>query len=258
MIEISIDPVGFLLIGVVFLIGVWNTSVGSTGGIVFATLSAVLGPAAAIPIQAVVEGISGLFRGYTLRAHVDRTFLRTFVLGAIPGFAIGLVLVRSVTIPEWLLNAGVGGFILLATWVPIARAAAVGRSAAPAIGAVTSFLSLFVGGMGAPISTGIHASGAEQKTVIATSNAALMVQYVAKLGVFGLAGFSFASFADLMIVLTLASLAGTWLGGKVLISVPEALIRRVFKVLVTVIGGSLVVRSAPQLLCVLHGLTPGS
>lgn len=63
----AIGWLGILLIIVVFFSGVWNTAVGPTGGIVFVALAATLSPAVAVPIQSIVQGVSGLYRAWVLR-----------------------------------------------------------------------------------------------------------------------------------------------------------------------------------------------
>lgn len=238
----------WLLVAVIFFNGVWNTSVGSTGGIAFASLSAVLSPTAAITVQSVVEGVSASYRSWSLRGYISRRFLLPFVGGGVLGVAGGYGLISTVltstdsAATDNVLRLVIAGFILASTWLPIARLVARRPSAPAVVGGTTSFVSLFVGGLGAPISASVESRGEGPRIVIATATAAVLFQYAMRLVVFGLAGFDFGRFAVLVVALTAASLIGTVIGKRLLIGVDPAKTRAVFRIVVSAIALSLVVR----------------
>ncbi len=241
-----VDPAELLVVAVILFNGVWNTAVGSTGGIAFATLASTLGPAVAIPVQSVVEGTSAGYRIWRLRDLIDFRFIAAFAGGGLAGGAIGFPLLHLTLSngADELLAILVATVILAMTWLPVARR--VGRSRfGPAVaGSLTTFLSLFVGGLGAPISAAVESRGVAHPVVIATSTTAIYLQYLFRLALFGITGAILRDRLWLIIVLVVASLIGTWIGGRVLIQVDPDRARRLFRLAVTAVAVSMIVRAA--------------
>ena len=239
------------LVVILFANGVWNTAVGSTGGIAFASLSATLSPMTAIVVQSVTEGISGIVRVVTLRRHISVRFLRSFAAGGLVGAALGfgaLVAIGRIGSDraDSLVALVVAGFILVVTWVPLARVAASSAAGPPVVGAVSTFFSMFVGGMGAPISVAIESRGVPHVSVIATSTSALLFQYALRIAASGVLGFAFFDYLPMLVILSAASVLGTQVGARLVVSVDPSKARRAFRITVTLIALSLIVRNASQ------------
>ena len=235
-----------LLLAFVFVVAVWNTAVGSTGGLVYATLAVAVSPAAAIPIQAVMEGVSGSCRTWMLRRCVSFEFMAPFAAGGLIGVAAGTALLASIgptSGSDRLLRIVVAAFILSVTWLPLARSLGQHRAAPAFVGGTTTFLSMFVGGMGAAVGAAVESRGEVHSTVLATQSAALVFQYGMRLAVFGLLGFTYSEYLPLIVSLTLASIAGTLLGGQLLLTIDPDRARRIFRWVVTAIAASMIVRS---------------
>ena len=236
MSEWSLSSPELILVGVWFGVSLWNTSVGPTGGITFATMASILPPTAVIPLQAVVESASSVFRVYLLRDLVNLRFLMLFMIGGSAGFLIGLVARTYMPPSDALLQIIMGAFILLTTWVPLSKLHLKGKGVPWIVGLATSFASLFIGGVAALIAAAINQKSSEHGEVIATMTASLIYQHTIKVLIFGLLGFSFAAYTELMIAMFLAAIAGTWVGKRILINVPQEIIKTIFKVLVTGLG----------------------
>ena len=233
-----------MLIALWFSVALWNTSVGPTGGITFATMASVLPPSVVIPVQALVEASSSVFRLWLLRLFVDWRFLLSFVVGGAVGFALGLA-VRVVTQPsEDALRIVMGIFILLTTWIPLAHFIANPQGFPWLIGSVTSLTSLFTGGVATLIAAALDKKHDDHRKVIATMTASLIYQHAIKVVIFGMLGFSFATYAPLMAAMFAAAVAGTWIGKRLLINVPQWVVKPIFKALVTVLGAKLIVDGA--------------
>jgi uncharacterized membrane protein YfcA len=241
-----IGPVGLLLVAVAFFNGAWNTAVGPTGGTMYATLAATLSPAVAIPVQSMVEGVSVAYRTWTLRHRVRFVFLGLFALGGLVGAGAGYLTIRfALTAPSGpTFQLLVAGLILVMTWVPLAAAVAKSQPGPALAGGVTTFLALFVGGMGAPIAAAVESRGEPHDAVIATYSAAIYLQYVARIAIFGIVGAALADLLPLVVALITASLAGTMLGARLLPSLDPDRSRRVFRAVVTLIALSIIVRVA--------------
>lgn len=239
--DLSLSYAELLLIGLWFSVALWNTSVGPTGGITFATMASVLPPNAAIPIQAMVEGISSVLRLWLLRIHIDWHFLRSFILGGILGFALGAV-VRVVTNPSDDFLLVIMGVLILATsWLPLGAALANHSGFPWFIGMFSSLISLFSGGGAALIAASVDKKHDDHRITIATMTASLIFQHMVRVAIFGLfLGFSFGKYAVLMVLMTVAALIGTWVGKRFLINVPQRIIKPIFKALVTILGVQLI------------------
>jgi uncharacterized membrane protein YfcA len=236
MLDLSLSGTDLLLVGVWFGVSLWNTSIGPTGGITFASMASVLPPTAVIPIQAVVESASSIFRVFLLRDLVDLRFLVLFMIGGTVGFGIGLAARVLMPPSDALLQIIMGTFILVTTWVPLSKLRFKSEGIPWMVGLGTSFASLFIGGVAALIAVAIDQKDADHGKVIATMTASLIYQHSVKVVIFGLLGFSFAAYADLMIAMFLAAIAGTWVGKKILVSVRQDIIKLIFKILVTALG----------------------
>lgn len=72
------------------------------------------------------------------------------------------------------------------------------------------------------------------------------VQYVARLVIFGLIGFSLADNLPLIVLLTIGSIIGTEIGKRVLLNINPDKARYVFKVVVTAIAMGMIFRVGNQ------------
>ena len=236
MMDLSFTTTDMILIALWFFVSLWNTSVGPTGGITFATMASVLPPTAVIPLQALVEASSSVFRVFILRHLVDLRFLATFVVSGAIGFAVGLAARTYFPPSDHMLQVIMGSFILITAWFPLSKLQLSGRGINWFVGTTTSFVSLFVGGVAALIATALHQKHDDHGKVIATMTASLIYQHSVKILIFGLLGFSFAAYAKLIIAMFIAALTGTIVGRHLLVNVPQQIIKTLFKILVTILG----------------------
>lgn len=234
----GIGAIEILVVTVILANGVWNTAVGSTGGVAFATLAATLGPAVAIPVQSIVEGTSAGYRIWYLRDEINFGFVGAFAAGGLLGGALGFPVLRFTLASgaEDLLTLLVAVVILAMTWLPLARQMSRSRFGPSMAGAITTFLSLFVGGMGAPISAAVESRGEPHPVVVATYTTAIYLQYVMRLALFGLTGAIIRDHLGLIAAMIVASLVGTWIGGRILFRVDPDRSRRLFRFTVTIIA----------------------
>ena len=240
----GVGPAEVLVVAVVLANAVWNTAVGSTGGVTFATLAATLGPAVAIPVQSVVEGTSAGYRIWHLREKINFEFVGAFAIGGLVGGLLGFPVLRLTLASgaEDLLTLLVATLILAMTWLPLARQVSRSRVGPAVAGSITTFLSLFVGGMGAPISAAVESRGEPHPVVIATYTTAIYLQYLFRLLLFGLTGAIVRDHLALIAAMIAASLIGTWLGARLLLRVDPRRSRRLFRGTVTLIALSMILR----------------
>lgn len=225
-----------ILATVVFAVSVWNTSVGPSGAVTFATMAATLPPFAVVPIHAVVESISGVSRAILLWKFVNWKSVVPFVICGLIGFVFGVPMLDSNLVSDDGLRCILGVTILIVAWVPFSQVFEI-RVPWPALGGfLTSFLTLFIGATSPLVSALINQRHPDHREMLGTSTACMVFQHTGKVLIFGLSGFSFSLYFDLLSALILASLVGTWIGRNVLIRANQQITKPLFKTVVTILG----------------------
>lgn len=79
--------------------------------------------------------------------------------------------------------------------------------------------------------------------MLATATTAIVYQYLLRLLAFGLVGISITAYWPLILALTVASLAGTSVGSHLLIRADPQRAKRLFRIVVTLIASSMIVRA---------------
>ena len=231
-----------VLVTASFFTSALTVSAGIGGGVALLALMGYMVPAAAIiPVHGVVQLGSNVGRAAMLRSHVAWTCLLAFLIGAVPGAWAGGTLVGSLS--ESLLRAALGGFILMITWLPLPRLAAVGLPGFVATGAVTTFLTMIFGATGPFNAVVLSKAFPERLRFQATTAAIMSLQHLVKTAAFALAGFAFAPWLPFLAAMILTGLAGTWVGTHILRKTPESRFRLIFKLCLTVLALDLIRRS---------------
>ena len=184
-----------------------------------------LDPMAAIPLHAVVQLVSNGSRTFYQREHVDWRIAGSFVLPLLPAGALGLVLARD--LPPDALRLAIAVLVLVATWRPgwLALApkpdpAHVGRRFL-SLGAAIGFLNVTVGATGVLAGPFFLGLGLSRQALIGSQAVCQMAGHLAKILLFGAAGFAFQEHAGLLAGLCAASLVGASVGTAVLEKVSE-------------------------------------
>lgn len=228
------------IVVVAFVIAIWNTAIGPSGAVTFVTMATFLPPAAVLPIHAVTESAGYAIRALLLRGAVDWRFVIPFALGGLLGFAAGTSVLRSISPSEDLLRIMLGMFILVATWVPLTRLAPERGIFATAGGAISSFLTLFVGATGPLVAAAIGQRHSSHRRVIGTLAGCMLYQHALKIPIFAALGFSFGAYAELLVFLVTATAIGVWIGRGLLIRLPADIIKPIFKALITLLALNLI------------------
>jgi uncharacterized membrane protein YfcA len=231
-----------------------SATVGLGGGVILLTvLLLYLEPLVAIPLHAVIQLFSNSSRTYIQRRHVRWRIFGYYVLPLLPLGYVGLALARS--LPPQHLKAAIGLFVLLATWVP-------GRAVLNAfsrrvvrdepklrpdpvrhfvwLGAVAGVLNVTIGATGPLIGPFFRNLGLPRQGVVGTFSACQTAGHLAKLVVFGTAGFAFGGYLAPLASMCAAVIAGTWLGSQLLERVNERLFRTLYRVVLTLVAVRLV------------------
>ena len=220
--------------------------VGMAGGITLLSVMLLfLEPLTAIPLHGVVQLISNASRTAIQRRYVDRAILWRYSWFLLPmGFA-GLAVAQA--LPSSGVRAGIGLFVLLATWAPAwlmlgthpERADPSRRFAA--LGGLVGLLGPTLGATGPLIAPFFLHIGLPRQGVIGTKAACQTLGHLAKIAVFSIAGFAFREYWLPLTLLCAMVILGTAIGSRLLERVNEIWFVRLYKTVLTLIAIHLVV-----------------
>ena len=217
---------------------------GAAGGVLLLALMAiVLPPAVVIPVHTVVMLGSGIARAIAMWRHVLYGTLIPFVIGAAIGAAAGAKV--FVAIPLASLQAVLGAFVLLVTWLPkLGRIGAERNRFAFLIGA--TFLGVFVSATGTLIAPFVASASPNRFNHVATLGALMAITHVAKLVAFGFIGVANGSFAPLMAAMIATGAVGAWLGELALNYTSETRFRLMLQLVLTALALKLLWGAVPD------------
>ena len=222
-----------------FFTSALTVSVGIGGGVALLALMGYLVPVAAIiPVHGVVQLGSNVGRAAILRSHIAWTCLTAFFIGAVPGAWAGSQVVGA--LPDSVLRAALGGFILLMTWMRLPRLAAIKLPGFALTGAITTFLTMIFGATGPFNAVVLSKTFPERLRFQATTAAVMSLQHLVKTMAFALAGFAFAPWLPMIAAMVATGLAGTWVGAHILKKTPESRFQLIFKICLTLLALDLI------------------
>lgn len=232
----GLDAWGFAILCAISFVGSFVTaSMGIGGGVlVLATMALYLPPTVLIPLHGVVQLGSNIGRAALMARNVFIDIVPMFLLGALLGVLVGGNLV--VSLPVILLQAILGVFILYSTWAPRLETRRPTNRTFFFVGAVGSFLTMFIGATGPLVMPFIAAACNDRRQVVATHAMLMSVQHGLKIIVFGALGFSFGPYAPLLIGLLGFGFMGTAVGRLVLNRLPEKIFRSGLKFILTLLA----------------------
>jgi uncharacterized membrane protein YfcA len=237
-----VDPsTFFILYAASVLTAVVSAVLGMAGGILLlAVMLLFLEPAVAIPIHALVQLTSNSSRTVIHARSVRTDLLLPFVIFLIPAGALTLPLVQLA--PADLLRLAIGVFVLIATWqkgwlllgvdperIPERPRFALVGAGAGAIGPVVGATGPFI----APFFLGI---GLTRFELIGTKAACQAAGHLAKMLLFGIAGFAFLEYAGLIAGMAACVVVGTWLGTRLLRRIDDERFTQLYKLTLTLVA----------------------
>jgi len=238
----DLDPmtIGVLCVASLFTAGV-SAVLGMAGGIMLlAVMLLFLEPAIAIPIHAIVQLTSNSSRTLIHAKQVRRDLLWPYVLLLLPAGLLTVPLAQD--LPADALRLAIGCFVIVATWrrqwlllgldpnrVPAGPRFAILGAGAGALGPLIGATGPFI----APFFLGI---GLTRFELIGTKAACQASGHAAKLILFGMAGFGYLRFGPLMIAMAICTIAGTWLGTRLLHRLDDERFAQIYKLALTAVA----------------------
>ncbi|MCP3987422.1 MAG: sulfite exporter TauE/SafE family protein [bacterium] len=235
-----------LLWAVAFATAVLSAVVGMAGGItLLGVMLLFLPPLVAIPLHGTIQLVSNGSRTWIQRSHVDRGILLRFGLLLLPMGVLGIAVAQE--LPEALVRAGIGVFVLTATWAPGILLLGTHPEAIDrgrrflGLGAAAGFLNMTIGATGPLLAPFFLNLGLDRRQLVGTKAGCQMLGHLAKILLFGLSGFAFEEHLPLMVGATIGVVAGTWLGSRLLEKVSERLFRVLYRSVLTLIALRLII-----------------
>lgn len=215
---------------------------GPTGGMQMAAVAATMPPGLVIPLHAWITGFSALFRALGLRREIDWRFVAWFV----PASAAASLPMAAViaTADFTFVQAAVALYILASAVLIVLRPETrltVRRRRPVTFGVITGALSMIVGATGPLLMTLMQGGYDAKERLSATFSACLTFQHLSKIVLFGLIGVSILGHPIVLGLTLAAAAAGTLMGRRLLIRLPERLYRLLLAAALAAVSAALLI-----------------
>ncbi len=164
------------------------------------------------------------------------------MIGAVIGVALGAWLFRAM--PENVLLAMLGIFILVMVWVPKPKIPGLDRAGMVLGGGISSVLTMFVGATGPFIQSLLVPLGLDRKQIVATQAVMMTAQHALKVVAFGFIGIALVPWLPLIAAMVVSGFVGTVMGTKLLDRMSERFFQITLKIVLTIVALDLLRRAA--------------
>jgi uncharacterized membrane protein YfcA len=208
---------------------------GTAGGLMLLALMAMVMPLSVlIPVHTVVQLGSGITRTAIMWRFVMRGTLLPFGVGAAIGAFIGSK--AFVSLPTHVLEAILGTFIIIVTWLPKLGRVGAERGRFAVLGFAATFLGMFVSATGTLVAPFVASAAKDRHNHAATVGALMSMVHIAKLVGFSVLGFAIGRYVPLMLAMIVAGAAGNWLGEEALHRTSERRFRLILQSVLTLLA----------------------
>jgi uncharacterized membrane protein YfcA len=227
-----------LIILASFVTAAISAGIGIGGGSLLLGLMAnVLPLSIVIPLHGIAQSFSNIGKAYLGREFIDFSITLPFVIGAIIGTGIGLLIWMH--LPLSFNQMLLGGFLLISTWRPTWLY--LHRISTWIGGIISSVLSVFSGATGPLVMALLPIEKLSSKQIIATHGTIMTIHHAIKVVGFVLIGFSITEHALLIIGLFVASLGGSFVGNRMMIRLSEKTAKKAIKWVLTLLAINLII-----------------
>ena len=208
---------------------------GIGGGMILIAIMPGFVPAAAIvPVHALVQLFSNASRSIFGWRFLRWEFVLAFIAGSVIGGGIAASIAREINLEYTPLF--IAAYILLTVWGPPLKFKRPPPGEFIVIGALQTGLSMLVGATGPMSQAALIARDLKRDALVVSSALMTTVTHMVKVILFALLGFSFASYWQLILGMSVAVIVGALLGTRLRYRIPEALFRRILKWALTLLA----------------------
>lgn len=221
--------------------------VGVGGGVfLLAVLSLIVPASAIIPVHGLVQFGSNANRSLMLWRHISWRSTLYFLPGAALGAWVASLVLLQLPLP--VLQLAIASFILFLCWGPKLPQLALSDIGTLIAGAITTFISYFVGATGPLVAAFIKQKYESQRqTAVATFATTMVLQHGPKALVYGAAGFVFRDWLGLVLMMIAAGAIGTKLGLMQLARLTDRRFSLLFNLVLTLLCVRLLWQAASSL-----------
>jgi uncharacterized membrane protein YfcA len=189
---------------------------------------------AILPLHAVTQLASNSSRAAFGWRDIDIGIIPAFVLGALAGAWLGAEVYQALDL-QWL-PLMIACLILIFVWVPLPKVQGGGQIALILLGAYQTGLGMIVGATG-PLGAAVLMQRNTGRDWLVVNTAVYMtLNHALRVAAFLVIGFSFAPWWGLITAMILAGIAGSWVGTRFRVYVPQVNFERIFRWLVTLLA----------------------
>jgi uncharacterized membrane protein YfcA len=230
--------IALALLGLSFVTSFITATLSLGGGSLLVAVLALVFPAAlVVPVHGCVQLGSNAGRALVQRAHIRWRLIVWISLGAVVGTLAGGQFAQ--VLPERWFDLIIGAFVLVSTWLPQPRIVGTSRVLQVIGGAVIAALGMVVGATGPLVATFIKGL-ADRRQLVATHATLMTIQNAFKVLAFTALGFAFADYLPLIFGMVACGFAGTAIGSRLLVRVPEQVFRFGFRLVLSLVALDLI------------------
>lgn len=225
----------FALVPVVFFTSCLTATIGMGGGVLLLMLMPGLVPTAAmLPIHAATQLASNVSRAGFGWRDIDPRIMPAFCVGALAGVWLGGEIYQSLDL-SWL-PLVIGVFILVFTWLPLPLMRGGGHTALALLGFYQSGLGMIAGATGPLGSAVLLKRNRERDWLVVNTAVYMTLNHLLRVSAYFAMGFSFAPWWPLVAGMIIAGIAGSWLGTRLRVFVPQRNFHTFFRLLVSLLA----------------------
>ncbi len=194
---------------------------------------------AIIPVHAIVQLFSNSSRAFFGWSHIHWGFTTAFITGSMIGglVAAGITLEINLEYTPLL----IASYILWSVWGPGLKFKKTPRGEFFTIGFCQTGLSLIVGATGPLGQASLLAKGLQRDALVVTAAFMMIFTHLIKIILFALLGFAFIGYWKIILGMSLAVIAGAFIGTHIRYRIPESIFRGILKWLLTFLAIRMIV-----------------
>jgi uncharacterized membrane protein YfcA len=224
-----------LLIACACVTSLVTATFGVGGGVLLLVIMAqIVPPQVIVPVHGIVQLGSNAGRAALSWRKIDWGVIGSFLPGALGGALVGSFILVALSPAS--IYLAIAGFTIYLCWGPRLPRLALGPVGTAGAGAVTTFLTLFVGATGPLVGAFLNQMSTDRFRTVATFALAMSIQHLCKAAVFQLAGFDLLPWLGLIAAMIASGAVGTWIGLRLLRRFSDTHFQTVFRVVLTLLA----------------------
>ena len=224
-----------LLVVFAFATSTLTAITGIGGGMMLIAFMPGLLPAAAIvPVHGAVQLFANTSRALFGWRDLQWKYVLAFVAGGILGGLLAALVRREINLEYTPLL--IAAYILYTVWGPTLDLNVPPRGEFVSIGLIQTALSMIVGATGPMSTAALLRQGLQRDALVVTGALMTTFSHLIKIVLFAILGFAFVSYWKIILGMSIAVIAGAYLGTQLRYRIPELRFKLMLKWLLTLLA----------------------